>query len=164
MIARRLKSSAELKICLDISTSTSLGFIVPEFGVDWKTVAVSLGKLASGTFFRVLEHNGEIVGWISANITRPAYYSKKTALQLDFYHCKLKGYAAVTALRVAHESLAEAATQLRSVSLAITTPCPHTPECFNKILEKDGWVDYGSMLLKEVSFEVGLNRTRKIPS
>ena len=151
MIARKLHSKAELRACLEISKSTSLNYTVPEFGVDWATVSTSLSKLSSGPFFRVIEYNGEIVGWISASLSTPAYYSNKTALQLVYYHCTLKGYAAVAALKVAHRSMIDAARKLIGVSIVITSPCPHTPKCFNKILKDDGWTDYTYMLLVDIS-------------
>ena len=151
MIARKLRSRVELKTCLEISKNTSLVYTIPEFGVDWSTVSTCLSKLASGPFFRVIEHEGKIVGWISASLSIPAYYSNKTALQLVYYHCTLKGYAAVAALKVAHRSMIDAARILIGVSIVITSPCPHTPKCFNKILKDDGWTDYTYMLLVDIS-------------
>ncbi len=139
---------SEIARCLAISVDTSLQFGVPEFGVDMRTSRASLIRVSGGPFFRVLEHKGEIVGWISATVGPPAMYSSKQALMLDFYHCTLQGYYAVDALLSAHESMEAAAKAIRGVSLAVTSPCPHTPKAFNRALAKVGWIDHGNILVK----------------
>lgn len=148
MIARKVKGLHELEICLGISRDTSLEFAIPEFSYSLKAARDSIWNLQRSHFFRVIEYNSEIIGWIAASVGQPARYSDILALQLDFYHCTLKGYSAVTALRVAHESLYLAAQMTRGVTVAVTSPCPHTPLCFNRVLTKEGWKDYGHILVK----------------
>jgi hypothetical protein len=75
-------------------------------------------------------------------------------LHLLYYHSSLEGYSAVRALIFVHEDMFKFAEKLK-VELAVTSLCAHTKECFTTILEREGWIHRGFVLIKKTKYFKG---------
>lgn len=139
----------EIGKCLDLSLESIGDKNIPEFYVHVPTARKNLAALVvSCKYFRVMEKDGEIVSWMAASSEPFALYSPVTSLKLVFYHSVLKGYSAAISLLDMHEDMFRFAEGMRLMT-AVTGPCPHLTRTFNRILAKDGWIDYNEILVKK---------------
>lgn len=122
---------------------------IPEFDVEPERARKALSELKlRSAYFRVVEKDGQVVGWASADVKEPfPCYSSKKALVQAFYHSELTGIAAVRALYAIHEDMFEFARKLRLHAVITNSGLPNR-RTFDALLQRKGWIDRGTFLIR----------------
>ena len=135
--------------CVALSEKLHMKDIIPEFSIDIGVCKQNIMMLhRTCKYFRILEENNEVVGWISADVRPASLYSDLKALTLVMYHTTLKGRAAIYALIDVHDDMLDFATRNR-LELTITSSIQKSRKTFARILVREGWTDYDYILLKK---------------
>ena len=150
MIVRR-PTNRELIKCFEIGNK-SKPYAVEEFPVCEITCRNSILDLyMNSDVFMVMTIEETIVGWFSASIRKPFHYSPKSALCLSFYQTNLAGIKAVRALMYVHKYLIMRAESKR-LEIVMSDSAMPTKKTFNRILEKNGWVERNNSMFKKTKY------------
>jgi hypothetical protein len=149
MIIRKLKSVMELRDC--VSNSIEL-YNDPFFPADKDYALRSiLQAKQEGALIRVIEDKEKIVGWGIAALATPWLHSPDKQLSQLYYHTTLDGIKAVKALRLFHKEMVEYARKYK-IRKCTTSSMLDNQETFYRILEKDGWIRRGCLLVYPLRF------------
>jgi hypothetical protein len=159
MIIRKFKYS-ELKEYYNIALQCSLDSKIPEFEINEQHVLKTISTLANEDYFRVIEKDGKVVGWIAAGSNNVYLYNSKQCLSVLSYQCILKGKSAVNALLDVHENLYDYA-EARGYELVVTNSILNSKKVFNRILSQEGWLERGSLMLRRTSHFSAANGGRR---
>jgi hypothetical protein len=146
MIIRRAKS-IEIYGCYKIALECSLASKVPEFIIDEEQTLRVISDMFRGEYFRVIEKDNKLVGWIAASKSNVQLYNSKPCLTVTSYQCTLKSKSAVNALIDIHEDLFDFGTS-KEYELVVTNSVLNSKKSFNRILTQEGWLDRNGLLLK----------------
>lgn len=147
MIVRSAKNHEEVVKCVDLYIGLNDESVVKS---NRQHAINSLYKHVSAhEFFRVVEVNGEVHGWILGIIGVSDMSGELTAEQL-FYASDFTGVKAVKTLVVAHEALIEWAKTRGAKS--VQSNCSHLDNSFQlcRILAKHGWRTYNYLAIYDL--------------
>jgi len=162
-IIRKLKSRKELLKCLEISfdNHSQNELDLPEFPISKVAANYHILTLYNNcAYFRLIEKDGIIVGWLCSSISRYVPYSDVSALAMDYYQCSLKGFSGAKALLLAHDDFFEFADSLK-LECAVSSSRMYNKEVFNKILEKDSWLNRNGLMVKCTRYHRKFNNNIK---
>lgn len=110
----------------------------PDFPVSDASCAQAFEAFANMRYFRVMELEGEVVGWMVAHEGAGMHHSDVRALTQLYYHSELTGIRAARALVEFHEHLFQYAERL-GYEVAVTSSILPSSEVFSRLLERAGW-------------------------
>jgi hypothetical protein len=111
-----------------------------------KSLQMSIGR---GAFFRVIESDGVIRGWILARIVRREFL-KDLSLQQHFCCVSFKGIRAVRAVIKLHAALIEEAYIKNIRYVESSGSHMDTKNTFVRILEREGWERRGYLAVLDL--------------
>jgi hypothetical protein len=138
----------EIQECFKIALECSLASKVPEFVIDEDQTLRVISDMFRGEYFRVIEKDDRLVGWIAASKSNVQLYNSKPCLTVISYQCILKSKSAVNALIDIHEHLFDFGTS-KGYELVVTNSVLNSKKSFNRILTQEGWLDRNGILLKK---------------
>jgi hypothetical protein len=150
MIVRKIVSIQELEQCLEISlTNFTEGSPVPvDRTLAWENLK---HRWLSKEYVMCVEDKGKIVGWFNGFINTPYPHSRVKALSLSYIHTSLKGFKAVRLIQVVHQAAIEYAKTNKCYCVS-SSSILDTYEVFNRILAKEGWIQYGCIMSYKISY------------
>jgi hypothetical protein len=144
MFLRDIASYEELKACVKMAVH---GYNDPLFPSDEKYGLVSMHRLLqSKCHFKVVIHEGNIVGWGCSRIGAPYPHSREKEVSLVYYQTILSGTKAVRALKIYHKSMIEYALD-NCIAKCSSSSIMDTHETFYRILKQEGWIQRGSIMV-----------------
>jgi len=111
------------------------------------------------SYFKVMEIDGIVVGWLLACDGAGNYHSPIKALTQLYYHTTLRGTKAVKALIEFHEHLFNWAEQRRYEIVLTSSVISSSSETFKRILEKNNWRWTGRMLTRRTKWHSSKAKT-----
>jgi hypothetical protein len=119
-----------------------------------------VADLSRCEYFRVLEKDGQIVGWIAAAANPVYLYNITPTLVVLSYQCVLKAKSAVMALIDVHEDVHEFAST-RCYEVVVTSSVMANSTVFERILTQEGWLKRGNILLRQTRHYTGRNDVKR---
>lgn len=144
MIIRGLKDYKELKYCVKFACERYDSLLFPP---DENYFFNSMKQfIKDGGIVKVIIVNDEIVSWGGIHISAPYLHTPEKEVSQMYYQTKLSGVLAVRSLRLYHESMVEHA-KLHGIHKCTSSSIMGTQDTFYRILEKDGWVRSGCVMV-----------------
>lgn len=160
MILRNIKSPTDLMTMFEVYAALNDESFLPFDKAA--SIAALHQQWASKQYIRVIEHDGEIRGWIAASVMCPAHMGAKV-LQQTYYVSNFSGFLAAKALVMAHTDLVAFAEHIK-VPYVISS-CSHMDPGHNmcKILAHRGWETRGYLALWRTSHWKGASDVEPAP-
>ncbi len=119
-----------------------------DFPADEQSCRAAFEFYLRQPYFKVMEVDGEVVGWLMASNGAGNYHSTVKALSQLYYHTTLSGVKAVRALITFHEHLFAWAEQHKYEIVVTSSVIAASQDVFRRVLEKAGWSDCGRHLTR----------------
>jgi hypothetical protein len=144
---RDIQSSKDMEKCVDLYLSLNDETFIPS---DRKYALTCMKEyLGTGSKLKILEEDGEIVGWLLMKKLKMPQYTEPV-LQQIYYASILKGFKSARAIVSLHNEMFPVAKAMGIKRVISTGSHMDEKYVFAKILERAGWDRRGYMVTKLV--------------